>query len=246
MEFDEIRQFLARQAAWSSHQRRYLYRKVGLRRRSRVLDAGCGPGDVTVEIAGLARGEVTGVDIDPEMVEHASRAHPGVTFVEADCARLPFPGGSFDLVATHFVFMWLGDLEKAVREMVRVLAPGGILLASAEPDYGGLVEYPEHTEFSGAVTSALERAGADPLAGRKLAPALRSAGLGVRQGVSATPWEGETLRVEFEARKDMYLRDLTSVLGEAGAGRVLADEAAMVARGKMVMVPLFWALGYKL
>lgn len=243
---EEASGFLSRQAARTAPLRRHLYRKAGLRNRRAVLDAGCGTGEITAEIAGLTPGKVTGLDCDGEMVRLAAGRHPGIDFLKADCASLPFGDGEFDLVTCHFLIMWLPDQVRALTEMARVLAPGGVALACAEPDYGGLVEYPEHPEFTEAVEEALAGKGADLRAGRKLGALFRAAGLGVQTGVSATVWEGDMLLDEIMARRELLGRDLQAVLGVERAGRVLAEELSRAGAGKMLMVPLFWALGFRL
>jgi hypothetical protein len=141
--------------------------------------------------------------------------------------------------------MWLEDPNRCLSEMNRVLAGGGVLLASAEPDYGGLVEYPRHTAFSDSLESSLALQGADPHAGRKLGRLFRSAGLGTQVGVSATVYEGRSLARWFEANRGVFYRDLEKVMSKGEAEKVLADEEALVAEGKMLMVPLFWAMGFK-
>ncbi|MBM3957553.1 MAG: class I SAM-dependent methyltransferase, partial [Gemmatimonadetes bacterium] len=132
----ETAAFMAAQAARTAPMRRHLYRKASLARRSRVLDVGCGTGGVTAEIAAATAGGVVGVDRDAGLLEYAASACGTAEFVQADCERLPFPDGAFDMVTCHFFLMWARDAGAAVREMVRVLEPGGVLLAAAEPDYG--------------------------------------------------------------------------------------------------------------
>lgn len=242
---EELRALFTQQAEHTAPLRRFLYRKAGLLKRASVLDVGCGTGDVTAELKEMGRGSVKGVDSNPDFIEYAAGLHPGVDFEVADCTELPFDDSSFDLVTFHFMLMWVGEPRQAVVEMVRVLRGDGVLLACAEPDYGGLVEYPRHPEFWSGVVGALRKKGADPESGRKLSSLMRTAGLGVEAGVSATPWEGEHLREQFENRYRRYGRDLESVLGAGAAEGVLEEERRQVEAGKMVMVPLFWALGRK-
>ena len=242
---EETSEFFAAQAEWTAPMRRHLYRKAGLRRKTAVLDAGCGTGEVTAEMAGLTDGSVTGVDHEARFIEHASGQHPGIRFIHADCEELPFDDGTFDLVTFHFLLMWVSKPALAVREMARVLEPGGILLGCAEPDYGGRVEYPEHPEFTSALDSSLAGKGADIRIGRRLGVLFREAGLGVEVGVSATVWDGELLKRRFETKKIKFLRDLEMVLEKDEAERVLGEESSQVKAGKMLMVPLFWALGFK-
>jgi ubiquinone/menaquinone biosynthesis C-methylase UbiE len=110
-----------------------LVRASGARPGDRVVDVGCGTGYLTRRTA-LAVGEagtVTGVDPSPEMLAVARRlAPPTCTFTEAGGERLPFADGSADRVVSCLAFHHIPpDLRAdAVREMHRVLRPGGRLL----------------------------------------------------------------------------------------------------------------------
>ncbi|MGA7263594.1 MAG: class I SAM-dependent methyltransferase [Stellaceae bacterium] len=100
------------------------------RSRLDVLDAGCGTGFLTLELA--SRGHrVTGVDFAPEMLVEARRkaAEQGtaVRFEEADAEQLPFAAWSFDLVVSRHVLWTLPHPEAAIDEWIRVLRPGGRL-----------------------------------------------------------------------------------------------------------------------
>ncbi len=95
-----------------------------------VLDAGCGTGYGTAELADAA--SVTATDISDEALAFA-RAHfsrPGVRFVNALCEALPFAGATFDLIAAFEVIEHLERWPDLLTEARRVLAPGGILLVS--------------------------------------------------------------------------------------------------------------------
>lgn len=89
-----------------------------------ALDAGCGTGIYTTRLidAGI---EVTGVDIDPEMLAAARIKAPGATFVEGDLAALPFVDDRFDLTIAVAVLCFVPDPDAATRELVRVTRPGG-------------------------------------------------------------------------------------------------------------------------
>lgn len=243
--FYDIAEMLAAQAEQTRPLRRFLYRKAGLSRRRNVLDAGCGTGVITAEIASLTGGKVRGIDCDKAMLAGAESAGPGIEFERADVRALPFEDGSFDLVTFHFFLMWVSEPEAAMAEMVRVLAPGGALVACAEPDYGGRVEYPENPEFSLTMDAALVMQGADPCMGRRLGELFRSAGLPGELGVSATLWEAERLAADFDARRRVFERDLRMILDSEQAAAALDLERAQRDSGKMLMVPLFWALGKK-
>ncbi|WP_188193868.1 class I SAM-dependent methyltransferase [Nonomuraea sp. SYSU D8015] len=96
---------------------------------ARLLDVGCGTGVVTA--AALALGaEVTAVDPDPAMVELAARRHPYATIRKAALPDLPFADEAFDAVAGNFVINHVPDTAESLKELRRVLRPGGALALS--------------------------------------------------------------------------------------------------------------------
>jgi len=107
-----------------------------------VLEVGCGPGYLSIDMArdhGLA---VTGLDLDPDMItraqHHAERLAAGTagqpTFVVGDAAALPFDDGAFDVVVSTFSLHHWSDQAAGLAEIARVLRPGGTVLIW---DFGG-------------------------------------------------------------------------------------------------------------
>jgi len=109
----------------------------------RILDLATGTGDLALLLKERAPwAEVVGVDFAPPMLEIARKkaASRGleVAFLEADALALPFPEGAFDAVTLAFGFRNFADHEKALRELYRVLAPGGrLVLLEFPPPPGG-------------------------------------------------------------------------------------------------------------
>jgi SAM-dependent methyltransferase len=98
---------------------------------SNCLDLGCGPGELTVEVARATGVETTGLDIEPEALtlaeQYAAQQHLAspTHWVAADVHALPFPDNSFDVVMSRgSIFFWR-DQATALREIMRVLKPGG-------------------------------------------------------------------------------------------------------------------------
>lgn len=110
-----------------------LIRKSGIKKGSKVLDVGCGLGRTSCQLAADTGCKVTGVDLMPKMVER-SRAlakkmnvADRVEFKEADARKLPFKGGSFDVVLVESVTVFVEDVAKAIAEYYRVAKPGGVV-----------------------------------------------------------------------------------------------------------------------
>jgi demethylmenaquinone methyltransferase/2-methoxy-6-polyprenyl-1,4-benzoquinol methylase len=103
-----------------------------------VLDACCGTGDLALA-AERAGGRVTGLDFSERMLERARRKSASVRWVRGDVLALPFADGSFDAVTVGFGIRNVEDLEAGLRELARVLRPGGRLgcLEITRP-HGGL------------------------------------------------------------------------------------------------------------
>ena len=117
-----------------------------LREGQRLLDVGCGPGTITVDLAAhVAPGQVIGVDTSAEVLErarrHAAELGAPVSFQVGDVYALDFPDASFDVVHAHEVLQHLTDPVAALREMRRVTRPGGVV-ALREGDYGAMTWYP--------------------------------------------------------------------------------------------------------
>jgi SAM-dependent methyltransferase len=112
-----------------------------------LLDIGCGPGTITVDLARhVAPGPVIGLDAAPEVVEQA-RAHAAesgatsVDFETGDVYELRFPDDTFDVVHAHQVLQHLTDPVAALTEMRRVVRPGGVV-AARDSDYGAFTWAP--------------------------------------------------------------------------------------------------------
>jgi demethylmenaquinone methyltransferase / 2-methoxy-6-polyprenyl-1,4-benzoquinol methylase len=91
----------------------------------RVLDACCGTGDLAIAARRGGAAEVVGLDFSEEMLERARRKAPELEWVQGDALALPFPDGSFDAATVGFGVRNVDDLEAGIRELRRVLRPGG-------------------------------------------------------------------------------------------------------------------------
>lgn len=103
-----------------------------VRSDARVLDLCCGTGDMTFALlrrAGKATPLILGADFSHPMLQRARRKAQGTRpeWIEADALRLPLPDASIDLVTAAFGFRNLADYDAGLREIARVLRPGGEL-----------------------------------------------------------------------------------------------------------------------
>jgi demethylmenaquinone methyltransferase / 2-methoxy-6-polyprenyl-1,4-benzoquinol methylase len=105
------------------------FRPVLRRKGAHVLDLCCGTGDMAFALRRQGdEARVTGADFSHAMLTLASAKSRGeslVTWIEADALQLPFPDNSFDLVTSAFGFRNLADYDAGLREILRVLKPGG-------------------------------------------------------------------------------------------------------------------------
>lgn len=189
---------------------------IGLRQC--LLEAGCGHGPVTPELARRVRGQVVALDIDPQPLPKL--AGENVLPVAGDCRELPFAPDSFDLVFFQNTLMWIDPHEEAIAEAVRVLEPEGAIVA-LEPDYGAMIEEPD-LGLRSTWMDALERSGADPLIGRKLPGLAEEAGL--RPWVEFTHIPGQA---QPEAVDLLTELPLTTLQREGAEGaRAIIESAA--------------------
>ncbi len=191
---------LRQQAETSKEYRHKLYEKVDLKDKMKILDVGCGTGAITFDIAQITDGEVIGIDIDSEKLNEAKKALsdvPNILLMEADATDLPFENETFDLVVFTLVIMHIKDQQKALNEMARVTKRGGIVLATLEPDYATLINYPDDPITELFVKYLIEL-GADIYAGRKLKILFNTAGLQTMIGIDT---ETEFLLVNDDKKR---------------------------------------------
>ncbi|TML66405.1 MAG: class I SAM-dependent methyltransferase [Actinobacteria bacterium] len=105
---------------------RRLTAEAVVRPGDRVLDACCGTGDLALA-AERAGGRVVGLDFSERMLERARRKSASVEWVRGDLLELPFEDASFDAATVGFGVRNVADLERSLRELRRVLRPGGRL-----------------------------------------------------------------------------------------------------------------------
>ena len=204
---------------WSRRLAPLLIRFGGLADGDRVLDVGCGTGNLAFtlpEIANVAA--VTGVDQAEIYLNHARgrTSDPRFSFQAADARGLPFAANAFDRAFCMLVLQFIPDAERAVAEMCRVVRPGGTVTAAVWDTFGGSPQMRLLWDTAGALDPADTRARnlLRPLtAPGEMAACWRQLGLLEVEQTSLT------IRMDFVSFED-YWAPYTA--GEGSAGQYVA------------------------
>jgi ubiquinone/menaquinone biosynthesis C-methylase UbiE len=200
----------------------------------KVLDVGCGIGGATLPIADLtgSSGLVAGVDLSPAMIEHAARRaanRSGIEFHVSDACSIPYPDGFFDAARSERLFLYLPDRIAAIREMMRIVKPGGrVCLLDTDIDSTGV--YSKNPARMRKMTSLVAASMPNSTSARELRALAREAGL---KDLKTEVFGGST-PYEF------FLRSMAGTLIKAAEDGIvpraeveecLAEQAALDASG---------------
>ena len=231
------------QAAWTKATRKYIFNQAGISRSSHLLEVGFGNGAVIESLEDDGYKHLAGIDIDFNTLLSLDTSYP---FACADGLQMPFHDASFDHCLCHFYLMWVSDPLNALREMVRVTAPGGYILALAEPDYGGRIDYPQILERLGEMqTQALSAQGAAVRIGRRLLTLFRDCGLDdVNAGIISARWKPDAKIDSFTNDWEVLAHDLSDTAPANEFESLLARAEVSASKGDAIwFVPIFYAYG---
>jgi SAM-dependent methyltransferase len=239
------------QAAWTKPLRDFLFDQVDLGTPLRVLEVGCGTGALLEDVESRFAGDIFGLDINPEYLAQASRHARRSRLLIADAHALPFPSDSFNIVFCHFLLLWVNNPRLVVHEMRRLARPGGFVMALAEPDYGGRMDYPFELSTMGELQKkSLRQQGANPLLGRQLSDFFIQAGLHkVESGLLGGEWKSASSDAQFDMEWKIFEQDLEYLPDRLAHAELAAlkrlDSAARKAGSRILFVPTFYAWGQK-
>lgn len=210
----------------------------------RLLDVGCGFGLETVRLAPDTQpgGHVAGIDVSPDFIAQARRrataADLDIDYRVGDAQDLPYSDGTFDAVRAERMLMYLKDFPKAVRELHRVLKPGG-RLALIEADFSTTtVNFPDRDLMRKVLDHEITSAVVSSWLPGPLRSALEQTGFA---------------EIEVESRVAIFPQDLgAKYFGSLGphaadAGVISADEAVLWQEGIAALArdrALFGSVGY--
>ena len=147
-----------------------------------ILDIGSGPGFLCESIAAVVgpAGRVVGVDISEDLIRFAvgHKSKGCIDYRLGDALALPFEEAAFDAAVSTQVIEYIADVDAALREMARVLRPGGRGFI-VDTDFDSLVWHAADADRMAKIMKGWERHCADPRLPRTLAPRLRAAGFSV-------------------------------------------------------------------
>lgn len=234
------------QAGWTTNLRNYIYDRIGIGSAKRVLEVGCGTGVIVNELANTITTSIFGLDINPESALMAKNLSPNVTITIGDGINLPFQANTFDVSFCHFVLLWLRKPSEVMHEMYRVTKSEGFVLALAEPDYGGRIDFPNSLYQIGAWQSeALSMQGANPNIGRELRAIFSATGLkNVEVGVIGGQW-GEDDKENYDFEWEVLESDLkdNKIFQDNSKALRNLDRESRLTHQRILYVPTFYAIG---
>jgi ubiquinone/menaquinone biosynthesis C-methylase UbiE len=202
-----------------------------LRPGMRLLDAGCGPGSITLDLARqVAPGEVIGIDLQDTLVARARAraAESGVStarFERADVYCLPYPDASFDAVYANGLLMHLREPARALAELHRVLRPGAVA-GVRDPDFATALYAPTTQRLAQWLDLRVrvrQHNGGDPFLSRHYRRLLLEAGFVCTEAGASIESAGANAAV---LRHAAFLKaQLHGIAGTAAAQRWIDPEA---------------------
>jgi ubiquinone/menaquinone biosynthesis C-methylase UbiE len=234
------------QARWTSQLRHYLYSKTQVFPNNHLLEVGCGTGAILSDPDLAVYEKRIGLDINEQSLRKAATVTNSCQYCVGDGLRLPFCDAWFDLTICHFYLLWVKDPAEALGEMKRVTRKHGYVLAMAEPDYAGRIDYPPTFQWIGQMQRiALRSQGADPEIGRRLSELFAKCGFRhIEAGVMGGQWLDPSSAGEVQNEWDVLREDLSGLLSEATFTQFeTLDILSWQKRERVLFVPTFYAIG---
>ena len=238
------------QAKWTISTRRYILSKLNIPIK-KILEIGSGTDAVLNQFPlgnkSFTPSQLYGIDIYFPFLSFSNRRNPHLSHTCANAKNIPFASNTFDLTYCHYFLLWADNPLEILKEMRRVTKAGGYIIAFAEPDYGGRIDYPEKLTIIGDwQILALKRQGADPIIGRKIKGLFYKANLSeIKTGVIGAEWQpsDNTLdalewQLVFHDVEDFISNDKLEYYKNL-------DLKSRLSGQRVLFVPTFYAIGKK-
>lgn len=236
------------QASWTKQAQQLFLANARITAGSKILEVGCGTCALIESVSSQCPAHFFGIDIQLDLLDFANRQYQGIPLCCSDALSLPFYESSFDVVLSHYFLLWVRDIDQVMQEIYRIIRPGGIFAALAEPDYGNRIDYPEDFEEIGRMQrNALIRQGADPDMGRKLGILLcRNGFTDISQGILGSFHPEPSSEEQIESEQDILKSDISDQLNEKIFNQLMdLDTASRLNNSRVQFIPTFFAWGRK-
>jgi ubiquinone/menaquinone biosynthesis C-methylase UbiE len=236
------------QAEWTRPLRNFLFDQLGINKDSKVLEVGSGTGTILRETADYSHCIPFGLDNDFSRLDINRRIQPDQLITCADAYHLPFLPNTFDFVVMHYFLLWLQEPTRALKAIKTVLKPNGLVIALAEPDYLGRIEYPEEFETIGKLqTRSLIQQGADVVIGRSLPELLTKTGfVDVQFGISGFQNQINQFPKSWNSEWKIIEEDLNLLNKKLNLEKFKTLDLNSRKKGsRLSWVPTFYAFGKK-
>jgi ubiquinone/menaquinone biosynthesis C-methylase UbiE len=232
------------QAQWTRDLRTYLFEKAGLNTAGHILEVGCGTGAILSEIPNQTR--LHGLDIDSAALAQCRVHVPAASLVQGNALGLSYSSKTFDIVYCHFLLLWVADPLQALLEMKHVAKPGAAVIAFAEPDYNARVDEPRELARLGQwQAKSLQRQGADPGLGARLADLFFRAGIQIVETGTIQNADHEPSADEWETEWAVIESDLAGFIpGDELHKMKQLDQQARAHGERVLHVPTYFAWGH--
>jgi arsenite methyltransferase len=220
-------------SAGAVHRRAQITDALEMTQGMRVLDVGSGPGHLIHEIAQAvgSEGLAEGVDFDEKSVEIGKRRCSGLSnavFRTGDAYHLPFEDKLFDAVMSSQVFEYLDDVPMALKEMFRVLKPGGKALIHGT-GWGALLWHSSDPDRMENVLDVWDGHLADPRMCETMGKKLSDSGF---ENITAEPIVHVEMSYEPNSMSAIMIKFITGYVVSQGVSQTVADEWANELRGR--------------
>lgn len=198
---------------------RQMMKDLNIKHEDRVLDIGCGRGRIAAHVARVSRAHVTGINIDEEQLKQAKQftkqkgLEDQTIFQKGDMNAIPFPfkDGTFDAVYHVQAFSYSKDLNKLLREIHRILKPGGRVSSC---DWATLDNYnpkdPEHVRLVEKIKPLLGAIGT-PSKEEYLA-AFNQAGFKILKAEVPSPTKTDDVNIDKASKEFTFIHKLVNFL----------------------------------